>query len=81
MTLYEYKLLSETEQKVMLWERGVYLSERYDLQHCIGLYQIEGFYVEVFYAREQNTIRRIRSFKSVDQLRPYLGKIDLSQLL
>ena len=81
MTLYDYKLLDEIEQAEVLWERGVHLGERTDGEHGIVLYQIEGFYVEVFYHEEHNTIKRIRSFKSVDQLRPYLDVININNLV
>ena len=72
MTLYQYKLLDYTDQACVLWNKGVFLCERKAGQHTIALYQIDGFYVEVFYHREHNQIERLRSFRNVDQLRPYL---------
>jgi hypothetical protein len=41
--------LQEKEQAEVLWEMGVHLGERFDGEHKILLYQIDGFYVEVFY--------------------------------
>ena len=81
MTLNDYKQLDEIEQTEVLLERGIHLGERTDGAHSIVLYQIEGFYVEVFYHEQHNTITRLRSFRSVDQLRPYLEKVDISQFL
>jgi hypothetical protein len=82
MTLYQYILnlgnLQEKEQAEVLWEMGVHLGERFDGEHKILLYQIEGFYVEVFYHQEQNKLVRLRSFRSVDQLRSYLERIHVS---
>jgi hypothetical protein len=49
MTLYHYKALQESEQATVLWEKGVHLREHYDLEHKVLLYQIDGFYVVVFY--------------------------------
>ena len=81
MTLYEYKLLDVTEQALMLWEKGVHIGERFNGEYNILLYQIDGFYLEVFYHPERNTIVRLRSFKSTGQLRPYLDKIDIDNFI
>jgi hypothetical protein len=79
MTLYHFIRLDEMEQQEALWE-GTHIGTRYDEEHNILLYQIDGFYVEVFYHRNLNVIRRYRPFKSVDQLKPYLRQIDISEL-
>jgi hypothetical protein len=42
------------------------------------LYQIEGFYVEVFLYPKHNSIKRMRSFKSTEQLRPYLDTMPVA---
>ena len=81
MTLYEYKQLDEVEQATILWDKGVHLGERFNGEHNILLYQIDGFYVEVFYHPEQNTIVRMRSFRCTDQLRLYLNNIEIAHLI
>ena len=60
---------------------GTHIGERFDEEHNILLYQIDGFYVEVFYHREYNTIRRFRSFSSTEQLTPYLEQLNLKGLI
>lgn len=77
MTLYDFIALDEMEQQEALWT-GTHIADRQDDEHNILLYQIDNFYVEVFYHRELNVIRRYRPFKSIDQLKPYLGQIDIS---
>ena len=77
MTLYESKCLDEMEQMEAIWN-GVHLANRDDAEHKILLYQIDSFYVEVFYHKEYNVIRRIRSFSNTGPLEPYLAQIDLS---
>lgn len=76
MTLYEFKALDEMEQAEAVWD-AVHISERWDDEHNILLYQRDNFYIEVFYHRELNVIRRIKSFRNTSQLEPYLGKIDI----
>ena len=80
MTLYEFNMLDEMEQAEAIWD-AVCIDGRDDQEHKILLYQIDKFYVEVYYHKEYNVIRRFRSFESTDQLEPYLKKIDLIQKL
>lgn len=80
MTLYQFNQLDKTDQTCVLWNKGVFLCERKTDQHTIGLYQVNGFYIEVFYHPEHNSIERLRSFRSVDQLRPYLEKMDITNI-
>jgi len=77
ITLYEFTALDEMEQAEAIWD-GVFLGDRKDGEHRILLYQIDDFYVEVFYHIEYNTLRRFRSFSSTNQLDPYLNQIDLT---
>lgn len=58
----------------MLWEHGVQIGKRSDPMHNIQLYQIEGFYVEVFFNNEDSSVEHLRSFRSTGQLRPFLEK-------
>jgi len=79
MTLYQFNMLNEFEQAEAVWS-GTHIGERQDDEHSILLYQINSFYVEVYYHQEDNAIRRMRSFSSTDQLAPYLGQIDIGKL-
>ena len=76
MTLYEFNQLDEMQQADAVWN-GILIGDRTDNIFNILLYQIDGFYVEVFYQKKRNIIKRIRSFSSTDQLQPYLEKMDL----
>ncbi len=77
MTLYQFNRLDEMEQAEAVWD-GAFVADREDYVHKILLYQIDSFYVEVFYHKEYNVIRRFRSFSSTEQLKPYLEKIKLN---
>ncbi len=75
-TLYQFIGLDEMEQQEAIWE-GVLIADREDEEHKILLYQIDSFYVEVFYHKEYNVIRRYIPFNSTDKLAPYLEKINV----
>lgn len=74
MTLYQFNLLNEMEQKEAIWE-GVHIADREEGEYKILLHQINAFYVEVYYHAEDNVIKRYRSFSSIEQLAPYLERI------
>jgi len=78
MTLYQFNFLNESQQAETLWENGEHIGEREDHALTIALYQIDSFYVEVFYDQKQNAIKRFRSFSSIEQLRPHLEQINVN---
>ena len=77
MTLYEFNALSEDEKAAVLWSKGDFVIERKENNFSILLYQVQSFYVEVFYSGKENKISRLRSFSSINQLEPYLNNIDI----
>ena len=80
MTLYKFNVLTENEKTAIVWSKGDFVIERKENNFNILLYQVQSFYVEVFYSGNKNKISRLRSFSSTDQLKPYLGKIDVLEL-
>ena len=81
MTLYDFEELDVQDQADSLCEHGVFLSERKNERYLILLYQIDGFYIEVYFNKDKGKIVRFRSFLSPDQLFPYLKKINIDALL
>ena len=80
MTLCEFNAMDRSGQAEAVWN-GVHILARHDEQHSILLYQIDSFYVEVYYHRKHNKIERFRSFSNTDQLQPYLNLIDINELI
>ena len=78
MTLYDFILADEMEQAEAIWS-GTHIGNREDDEHRILLYKIDEFYVEVFYNKEHNFIRKFRPFNSLNQLLPYYGKINIPE--
>ncbi len=79
MTLYEFNALDEAEQIEVIWD-SPNVGERNDGDYKIKLFQIDSFYVETYRHIEHDVLKRIRSFSSIDQLQPYIGQIDISNL-
>ncbi len=80
MTNYQFNALNDPQKADAVWD-GTYLGDRQDDNHSILLYEVDSFYVEVYYHKEFNNITRFRSFITTDLLEPYLRQIDLLQLL
>ena len=81
MTLQRYRALTQNKQNKKLLTEGVCIAERrMDEVHAF-LFQIDGFYVEVFFNTEGSEILFSRSFEDLDELGPYLQHIDISFVL
>ena len=80
MTLYQFNVLTESEKTAIVWNEGNFVGDRIENNFSILLYQVQSFYLEVFYSGKKNKMSRLRSFSSNKQLEPYLGKIDISEL-
>ncbi len=59
---------------------GVFLAERNDGCFRISLYQVNDFYVEIYYHKTRCFYICIRSFEDVNELYPYLQDIDISEV-
>jgi hypothetical protein len=64
MTLYPFNLLDEMEQHEALWEHGVMVGDKVEDVHRVVLYQLDSFYVELYYHVEYNVLRKLRSFQA-----------------
>jgi hypothetical protein len=81
MTFFQFRHLPLDEQTLITWDKGVHLTTRFHGLHAILLWQIDGFYVEIFYNRVDHNIDKLRSFRSTIPLRPYLNEIDITSVL
>ncbi|HWJ25427.1 MAG TPA: hypothetical protein VNS32_02735 [Flavisolibacter sp.] len=81
MTIYEFERLGDTGKGQAILKSGVLLAERFCMDLRVALYQIEGFYVEVYFNSTYKVIQGLKSFIDSDSLDPYLEQIDISELL
>ena len=80
MTLCEYYNLKQQEQFEALYNYGIHISDRADSEYCIILFQLDNFYVELYFHIEDNALEKLVSFSNMDYIKPYLEQIDLSEL-
>lgn len=79
MTVYDFIDLDEVQQAKATWT-GAHISQREDQEHIILLYQLQNFYVEVFYNKRFTCIKKFRPFISTEHLEPYLSKMKIDYL-
>jgi hypothetical protein len=68
-------------QKALVKQKGTFLCERTSKNFVVYLFELDAFYVEVFYDRDKARIVWIHTFHNLNLLEPYLAAIDLSNLL
>ena len=81
MTFNDFRSANRNAQIEAIVDKGVRLLSRDVLEFTVILYQIEYFYVEVFYDKEEGSFSVIRCFKSTTLLDPYLENMDIHALL
>jgi len=80
LSLGEFKELPAEFQFDILHKHGVYVGKRKEREQTIVLFQLHGFYVEVFYKQYRKTVDRIVTSESAEILSPYLNQIDVRDL-
>lgn len=81
MLYQQFLHASFEEQTSVLYHKAIRIGGRKDNDHTIVLFQVDGYYAELYFHRKKNEITGINAFTSVDFLEPYLQKIDISGLL
>jgi hypothetical protein len=81
MTLIRFQSMSQHEQCELTLTKGVQLADRYKEDFTLLLYQFHTFYVELYYHTAINELVWVNSFDSTAELDPYLGYIDLKDLV
>lgn len=77
MNLKQFNGLEESVQIGVIWNNGVHVATRDDSVYQYLLYQVDSFYVEVWYHIELEVINRFLAFEHTDRLEPYLQQIDI----
>lgn len=81
MTLQKFKALARREKKTAVLRNGSFLCEKNRGIYRKMLYQVNGFYVEIYFVWFSKEAFYFSSFESTRRLQPYLQAIDISPLL
>jgi hypothetical protein len=81
MTSKKFNSLAKNIKKDILLRSGSFLAERRWGVCSVLLYQLDQFYVEVFFVKWTKTPIGFRTFHSTNKLEPYLQQIDVRSLM
>ncbi len=79
--LSDFRNLEAKQQVDLLYAKGSYLGKRQADTFVVVLYQLDAFYVEIYYKKYRRHIQRIQCFQSTQFLDPYLQQINLHELV
>lgn len=72
MTLVQFNILPSFTQLSLLWRKGVYVAKRIEDHFSVMLYQLQSFYVEVYYDENETEVEKIYGFSDTEELSQYL---------
>lgn len=78
MTLLQFKLLDKTEQLETAWNSPLVATIE-DADFTCDLHQIDSFFIEVKYRKQNRTVIGIKTFKNRDLLQAYSAQIDINK--
>ncbi len=82
MLISEYSKLELKDKAEILWKGGTHLDQRVNYrEHVIQVYALFSFFVEVYYAVEDNKITQIKPLEKEDDWEGYLNSINLNHLM
>ncbi len=81
MMLNEFTQLTDKEKVNLLYAHGVYIGKHKQETTIVLLYQLEGFYAEIYYRKYRCVIKRISCFATTARLDPYLTEIDVEHFV
>ena len=80
MTFDQFRSLPKDIQRNVVKHCGVFLFGRSGVGVFVKLFQVESFYVEIYFDEKMSEAMHIRSFTDTKNLEPYLRLVDVSEL-
>ena len=77
MTLQEFTNLSYKD-RLRAAHKGVFVGGREEAKFMVLLYQLQSFYIEVYFHKKHNYITALEGFEDWEGLDPYLEKAPLN---
>jgi hypothetical protein len=80
MNIEDFNFLDALAKTELISMDGIFLAERCEGCFRISLYQVQNFYVEIYYHTTRYFYVCIRSFDDDGEIAPYLSGIDISEI-
>jgi hypothetical protein len=76
MTLQEFYTLQEAEKRAELYENGLVLGHKFQEDMRITLYRLHSFYVEAYYDRKTDDIKKTRTLSDSEISESYINEFN-----
>ena len=76
--MQDFEDLPEEQKLNNIRKDGAYIGKRKIEEFVIVLYQLNNFYIEIYYDNYRKYINRFNCFDSTELLDPYLDKMELN---
>lgn len=80
MTLPQFRSLSPDLQRRAVQQKAVFLLGRTGVHVSSKLYQVDGFYVELYFDAKSSALVRLASFAETGELESYLQQVDIGEV-
>ena len=80
MTLQQFRSLPKDIQRKIVNDYDVFLFGRTGVCLIAKIYQIDSFYVELFFDTKMSVVTQLKSFEDTAPLEPYLRMVDVKEL-
>lgn len=80
MNFYKFRMLDKNEQIDLLYEDGIYIGKRKEGNSIVVLYQLDSYYIKIFYQKYRCYVERLYCFTSPILLEPYLDQVNVHDM-
>ena len=81
MSFDEFRVLDKNEQIDLLYKDGIYIGKRKEGRLIVVLYQLDSFYIKIFYQKYRCYVSRLYCFTSTTLLNPYLDQVNVEGMV
>ncbi len=81
MNFYKFRMLDKNEQIDLLYKDGIYIGKLKEASSTIVLYQLDSFYVKIFYKKYRYYVTRLYCFTSTALLEPFLDQVNVNDMV
>ena len=81
MTIQDFNSMNKHHQQKKLLTKGKYIADRTTEDYQALLFELNGFFVEVTYNKQEDEVLHVNGFEDTEELAPYLGEIRLSYIV
>ena len=81
MDFYKFRMLDKNEQIDLLYKEGIYIGKLKEGNSIVVLYQLDSFYVKIFYQKYRCYVNRLYCFTSTALLEPFLDQVNVNDMV